>query len=198
MLLNVTALSLGIETAGDVMTLVVDRNTAIPCKKWQTVVLREPSLSECPRSEATDAKLFGETKQQDSSSNVSSKTTEPFKEDSFEETKQQVLSTIRVPDQVTEPFKSDSLAKTKQQEKSNVHRLPADAKESSSVHGMSEETKQQDKSNVHSKVLDTKQSAEIKESSNSTDRVRCYSFTSCHDFRRRACSDKRQQLFGLS
>lgn len=35
-LLDITPLSLGIETAGEVMTTLIPRNTAIPCKKTQT------------------------------------------------------------------------------------------------------------------------------------------------------------------
>jgi heat shock protein 1/8 len=35
-LLDVTPLSLGVETAGEMMTVIIPRNTAIPCKKTQT------------------------------------------------------------------------------------------------------------------------------------------------------------------
>jgi len=36
LLIDVTPLSLGVETAGQVMTVIIERNTSIPCKKSQT------------------------------------------------------------------------------------------------------------------------------------------------------------------
>jgi heat shock 70kDa protein 1/2/6/8 len=66
LLLDVTPLSLGIETAGNVMTVMIPRNTTIPCKKSQifsTFVDNQPAVTirifEGERSFTKDCNLLG-------------------------------------------------------------------------------------------------------------------------------------------
>jgi L1 cell adhesion molecule like protein len=67
LLLDVTPLSLGIETAGQVMTVMIPRNTAIPCKKTNTFSTysdNQPAITvkvyEGERQLTRDCNLLGE------------------------------------------------------------------------------------------------------------------------------------------
>jgi molecular chaperone DnaK len=66
LLLDVTPLSLGVETAGSVFTKIIDKNTTVPCKKSQvfsTAVDNQPLVSvhvlQGEREMATDNKTLG-------------------------------------------------------------------------------------------------------------------------------------------
>jgi heat shock 70kDa protein 1/2/6/8 len=67
LLIDVTPLSLGIETSGEVMTKIIDRNTAVPCKKSQifsTYSDNQPAVTiqiyQGERSRTADNKKIGQ------------------------------------------------------------------------------------------------------------------------------------------